>query len=113
MATEDRCCSAGSVVLSFLIGGVVGAGLAILLAPSSGEETRKKIKQWTDTAKDRASGLRGDLREKVTHLTEKGKEYVEQKKQILSSAIDAGREAMEKEKERLSRPAPESAPPTD
>ena len=30
-----------------LLGGLVGAGVALLLAPCKGEETRKKLKTWT------------------------------------------------------------------
>lgn len=113
MANDDKGYSAGAIVLSFFVGSLVGAGLAILLAPASGQETREKIKEWTDTTKDRVSGLRGELKEKATHLVEKGKEYAEQKKQILSSAIEAGREAMEKEKKRLSAKEPEATTPTE
>ncbi|MEW5948399.1 MAG: YtxH domain-containing protein [Thermodesulfobacteriota bacterium] len=102
MASDDRGYSAGAVVLSFFIGSLVGAGLAVLLAPASGRETREKIKGWADTGKDRIAGLGGELKEKAAHVFEHGKEYYEQKKQILSSAIEAGREAMEKEKSRLS-----------
>ena len=43
---EEECgYSTGSVFLSFLLGGLVGAGFALLLAPQSGRETRQKIKE--------------------------------------------------------------------
>ncbi|MEW6327215.1 MAG: YtxH domain-containing protein [Thermodesulfobacteriota bacterium] len=113
MASDDRGYSAGAVVLSFFIGSLVGAGLAVLLAPASGRETREKIKGWADTTKDRIAGLGGELKEKAAHVVEHGKEYYEQKKQILSSAIEAGREAMEKEKTRLSVKESETTTTTD
>jgi gas vesicle protein len=102
MASDDRGYSAGLVVLSFFIGSLVGAGLAVLLTPAAGRETREKITGWADTSKDRITGLGEELKEKAAHVFEHGKEYYEQKKQILSSAIEAGKEAMEKEKSRLS-----------
>ena len=34
-----------STMFTFLLGGLIGAGLALLYAPLSGEETRKRIKE--------------------------------------------------------------------
>lgn len=89
---DDNGCSTGSVFLSFLLGGIVGAGLAMLLAPQSGPETRRKIKDFAEDMKDR-----------VASTVEKGKDIFEQKKSVIATAIDAGKEAYEKERERLSK----------
>jgi len=43
--------SAVDLFLSFLIGGVAGAGIALLLATRSGHETRKRIKDFTEAEK--------------------------------------------------------------
>ena len=40
---KDEGYSSGSMLVSFLLGGIVGAGLALLLAPQSGAKTGKKI----------------------------------------------------------------------
>jgi len=93
----------GSILLSFLLGGLVGAGFALLLAPQSGRETRQKIKDLTDDVKEKAMEYAGDVKEKVTSTIDKGKEVYEEKKSIITSAIDAGKDAYEKEKERLSQ----------
>jgi gas vesicle protein len=42
--------SAATVMLAFLAGAALGAGVALLLAPRSGRETRDKIKGWIDEA---------------------------------------------------------------
>ncbi len=89
---DDDGYGAGSVLLSFLLGGAVGAGLALLLAPQSGPETRRKIKDFAE-----------DMKERVGSTVEKGKDLFEQKKSVIASAIDAGKEAYEKERERLSK----------
>jgi gas vesicle protein len=34
---------AGGTALAFLIGGILGAGVGLLMAPCSGEETRRKL----------------------------------------------------------------------
>ncbi len=93
--------SAGSVAISFLLGSVVGAGLALLVAPKSGPETRELIKEQASVAKEEASKVADEVKEKATELLEKSKEVVETKKAVLESALEAGKEAMEKEKERL------------
>ncbi len=100
---KDEGYSSGSMLLSFLLGGIVGAGLALLLAPQSGEETRKKIRELAGDVKDKATGYVDKAKGKVTSYVDEGKEYYEQKKSLVKSAIDAGKEAYEKEKERLSR----------
>jgi gas vesicle protein len=62
----DNSSSAGSVVLAFALGAVAGAAIALLYAPASGEETRKRIADKTREGKQR-----------------------------LSSAVERGREAFE------------------
>jgi gas vesicle protein len=65
----------------FLAGAVVGAAAALLLAPKSGEETRKYIGQ---TSKEGASAMEASGRE----LMDKGKELYERGKQIAEDAAD-------------------------
>lgn len=68
-----------------LIGGALGAALALLYAPSSGEETRDKLKKKGDEFKDvtvdtygkartRATEVGGQLKEKTTSLASTVKE---------------------------------------
>jgi len=100
---RDEGFSSGSVFLSFLLGGVVGAGLALLLAPQSGEDTRQKLREMADDVKDKTTGYVDKAKGRVSSLMDDGKGYYEEKKTLVRSAIDAGKEAYEKEKERLSK----------
>lgn len=100
---EEGGFSAGSMILSFLLGGIVGAAAALLLAPQSGRETRLRIREFAGDVKDKAADYVEDVKEKVTSSVEKGKEYFEEKKSVISKAVEAGKEAYEKEKERLSK----------
>ena len=97
---KDDGYSSGSVLLSFLLGGVVGAGLALLFAPQSGRETRQKIKDLADDVKEKSAEYVNQAKEKATSLVEEGKGYYDEKKSILKSAVEAGKEAYEKEKEK-------------
>jgi len=102
MREEGGYCT-GSIFLSFLLGGLVGAGFALLMAPQSGRETRQKIKELTGDVKGKAMAYVGDAKDKITGGIDKGKEFYEEKKSMITTAIDAGKEAYEKEKDRLSK----------
>ena len=53
---KDNGANAGSaVVAGLVIGGLAGAGAALLLAPQSGKETREQIQQKTVELRDQAA----------------------------------------------------------
>jgi gas vesicle protein len=56
----------GTLLISFLIGGVVGAGLALLFAPQSGKKTRGKIVDMAEDARDYASDYAKKLKNKIS-----------------------------------------------
>ena len=62
--TEEREC-APVILLTLLLGGVVGAGLALLLAPLSGAETRKRIRNVAEEVKEKAEGAIEEIRDRV------------------------------------------------
>jgi len=101
MADNDNGAGVGAVLLSFLAGAAVGAGVALLVAPKSGEELRGKIKGLADDAIDKIKEYTTEAQEKIMSTIEDGKGMINEKKSILSSALEAGKEAMEREKERL------------
>ncbi|HMK60213.1 MAG TPA: YtxH domain-containing protein [Dissulfurispiraceae bacterium] len=89
--------SSGSVLLAFVLGGMVGAGVALLLAPQSGTETRRRIRELADDVKDRATDYAGTAKDKVVTTVDKAKELYEEKKSAISAAVEAGKDAYEKE----------------
>ena len=101
MAQDDNGVSASTVLVSFLAGAALGAGLALLYAPKSGREMRDQIGDLTDDAVDKIKEYARDAQDKIKATLEEGKETLMEKKSILSSAIEAGREAIQKEKEKL------------
>jgi gas vesicle protein len=78
-----------SLILPFLAGGLVGAGLALLLAPKSGRELRKDIKD-----------IAASTGEKITATVEKGKGLYVDSTAAVKNAFEAGKvayiETMEK-----------------
>ncbi len=97
MRHEEGGFSSGSILLSFLLGGMVGAGLALLMAPQSGQETRRRIKELADDVKGKSSEYVSHAKEKVSSSIEKGKDIIGEKKTAISAAIEAGKEAYERE----------------
>ena len=103
MSNEESGRCTGSIILAFFLGGLLGAGVALLLAPQPGEETRKKIKELAEEAKEKAAGYAEQVKGKVTSTVGKGKEIIEEKKTLITTAIEAGKEAYGKEKEKLTK----------
>ena len=89
-----------SRILAFVLGGAVGAGIALLLTPQSGSKTRRQIKEAARDVTDKAGIYYDQVREKVDDVVIKGKDLVLEKKPLLTAAIEAGKEAYEKEKEK-------------
>lgn len=97
---NESCHSSSLCFLSFLTGALIGAGLGILLAPQSGKETRGKIKELSSEMKGKTTEAAEDVLEKLQKTLEEGKVLLKEKKNIIASAIEAGKEAYEKEKEK-------------
>jgi gas vesicle protein len=72
-----------STITAFAIGAAVGAGIALLLAPQSGKETREMIAKKGQ-----------DLADGAKKLVEEGKHVAQDVKSRLTSAVDAGKEAV-------------------
>ena len=100
MSGEECGVGAGSILLSFLAGAAVGVGAALLLAPKTGEEMRGSIRDLADDAVGKIKDYAAEAQEKIRSTYEDGKEMVLEKKSIISSAIEAGMEAMERELEK-------------
>lgn len=81
--------SSGSVMIAFVVGALTGAAVALLVAPASGEETReylgKKVREGKDKARD---------------AMDQGREYYEHQREQLVTAVDRGRDAFQKARER-------------
>jgi gas vesicle protein len=89
----------GWAVLSFFLGSLTGAGIALLLTPQSGRRTREQIREASLDAKAKAGTYCTQARVKAESAVDRGKEFISDKRPLLDAAIEAGRAAYEKEKE--------------
>jgi len=111
---EDRDNKAAAAALLILAGGIVGAGLALLLAPQSGQRTRKDIIRYAKKSKLRAgeavddlsatvSDLVDSLGDKTDDLLEKGKGVAGTARKDLIRLIEEGASRLEQFRTKLSR----------
>ena len=96
---NERSCSGMCCVLSFLIGAVVGGGIALLTAPKSGERTRAQLKRMAGDVKETAEGYYDEMRDKAAEATEKVQGYYQEAKHTVESTVDAAKKSFQKVKE--------------
>jgi gas vesicle protein len=81
MARDDGG-AAGTIVVAFVLGAITGAAVALLLAPATGEETRRILGEKAKEGRTKASDA-----------ARQGREFLNRQREHLSTAIDRGREA--------------------
>jgi gas vesicle protein len=72
------------VLVGFALGAITGAAVALLFAPASGEETRRKLAEKAREGRDRAEAY-----------AREGRDYVRQQRDHIVSAVERGREAFD------------------
>ena len=97
----------GGGVGSFILGALVGAGLALLFAPQSGEETQEELKaralKLKGTAQDRFRETQHNLEERLGAARENVHARVESVKEAVESGRKAAVEARGDLEEKLER----------
>jgi gas vesicle protein len=89
----------GGTNLGFFLAGLgMGAVLALLFAPRSGKETREYIAGKAEEGRDYVKAKTEDLRRQAEGAVEKGKDLVTKQKELLSAALEAGKQAYQEEK---------------
>ena len=98
----------------FFFGGIIGALAAILFAPKSGretremiasktKETRKSVEEGIKAAREGLIGTKEKVESEAKELLEKAKNITMKEKELLSAAIEAGKQAYKEEKESASK----------
>jgi gas vesicle protein len=74
-----------------------------LLAPRTGQESRDLLRGYARRAEDGLRDLAGEAGETFEEVVEQGRDFIESKKSVLREALDAGREAMKRERDRFGK----------
>ena len=85
---DNKC--TGDFIAGFLVGALVGAAAAVLLAPQSGEETRTMIRE---------KGV--ELGQRAEELSLQARDRAEEYQTKMMQAVDEGKAAAAKRKEDL------------
>lgn len=77
----------------FCFGLGLGLAVGVLFAPKAGDETRDYLRSKADEGKDYLKQRGEELRGQANDLVEKGKTVVNQQRDHLSAAVEAGKQA--------------------
>lgn len=108
----DKECCGGGGVLGVLVGGLIGAGLALMFAPQTGKKTRKYLACCAKDLGGKANDAAHDLAETLTdfvetagnraaEILEEGAELTLESKKALLAALEKGQEKLEAQRKKL------------
>jgi gas vesicle protein len=83
----------GNGIASFLVGLGIGAVVGVLFAPQSGSETREVLRSKADEGKEFVRNRARDAREQASEWVDRGKDVLNQQKEQMRSAVEAGKQA--------------------
>ncbi|HSG08677.1 MAG TPA: YtxH domain-containing protein [Longimicrobiales bacterium] len=83
----------GSGLGSFVLGALIGAGVALLLAPKTGEETQEDLKEGARKLKAAAEVRVREAQQQLEERLEAAREGVQSRVEEVKEAVEAGRKA--------------------
>ncbi|QXE92253.1 YtxH domain-containing protein [Geomonas subterranea] len=115
MAENENKVMAGALLI--LAGGILGAGIALLYAPQSGQKTRKDIGRYAKKARrkgeealeavedftDQVGEMAEAVGERASEILDQGKDMAYSAKKGLLKALEEGEARLMKERSRLAK----------
>ena len=109
--SDKESCVAGDVC-KLVAGGLIGAGIALLLAPQTGKKTRKYLgacaKDFGEKASDTVQEFADTLSDfvesagnRASELMEEGADLTQDSKKALLKALEKGQDMLEKQRKKL------------
>ena len=87
-----------SVISALVIGGIIGAGITLLVAPQSGEETRDLLRNKSMEIRDKAVETASDTRERASKALN---DVAQQTKDRVSFISKRSQDVIEEGKQRI------------
>lgn len=91
---DDGRFSAQSVALAFLFGAAAGVAAGVLLAPKSGEETRRALKGYMRRAEEEVLEKAKEARDALDDVLERSSDFIAEKRAGVEAAVRAGKESL-------------------
>jgi len=85
-------CPLGTKIAYFVAGVGIGAAVALIFAPQSGEDTRKQIVGKAQEGKDYVTSKGRELRKQAEDLVDQGKDLVSKQKARLADVLESGKQ---------------------
>jgi len=100
--------------LLVVAGAILGAGVALLLAPQTGKETRRDITRYGRKVRRKVEGAAGEVAETVADMADaveekaeellgKGKDLAKESRDAVLAALDEGQERLSRQRDRLAK----------
>lgn len=107
---DEECCGGG--LCKILVGGLIGAGVALLLAPQTGKKTRKYLESYAKNLGGKANEAANEFAEtlsdfvdsvgdRAAELLHQGGDLTTDSKKSLLKALEKGQEILEKQRKKL------------
>jgi gas vesicle protein len=112
MDESDGKVMAGALLL--LAGAVLGAGVALLVAPQSGRETRKDISRQMKKTRRKVEGAAGEFADSVSGMVDamekkaeellgQGMDLAKDSKEAVLEVVEDGQERLARQRDRLAK----------
>ena len=96
---SEECSYSGSAIaVGVLLGGVLGASLALLFAPEPGRRTRERLRDLAADVRDKTLAVSDELRDTAEDVLARSRVVFDAKKATLAAAVQAGKEASQRER---------------
>jgi gas vesicle protein len=111
---DDRNGDVMAGAMLVLVGAILGAGAALLLAPQSGEKTRRDITRYARKTGRMVEGVAGEVAGSVSGMVDaveetaeeffkKGKDLTKESREAVLDALNEGQERLGRQRDRLAK----------
>lgn len=80
-------------VAALLVGGLIGGGAALLLAPKSGRQLRQGLSAFASDVRGTVQCYASQAKDAAVSTVRKGRDYVIGGKELIAGSLEAGRKA--------------------
>jgi len=92
-----------ALAIVFLGGAAAGMLMGLLLAPKSGEQTRRDIRSYTKRTEEEVIEKAKEARAALDEVIDRGRQFVKERRADVQAALQTGKEAIQEAQEKYGR----------